>query len=66
MIKPFLLKGGGLLKDRQMFLEEFEAKWRAIPDSIRESLPCRPDQIDFSFLEKESLSHIECGCHKIP
>ncbi|MBW2649853.1 MAG: phosphoenolpyruvate carboxykinase, partial [Deltaproteobacteria bacterium] len=47
------------LKGRQMFLEGFEAEWGAIPDNIRESLPYRPDQIDFSFLEKESLGHIE-------
>lgn len=47
------------LKGRQMFLEGFEAEWGHIPDNIRESLPYRPDQIDFSFLEKESLGHIE-------
>jgi len=47
------------LKGRQVFLEEFEAKWGPIPDNIRESLPYRPDQIDFSFLEKEYLGHIE-------
>ncbi|MBW2631183.1 MAG: phosphoenolpyruvate carboxykinase [Deltaproteobacteria bacterium] len=47
------------LKGRQMFLEGFEAEWGPIPDNIRESLPYRPDQIDFSFLEKEPLGHIE-------
>ena len=47
------------LRGRQMFLEEFEAEWGSIPDNIRESLPYRPDQIDFSFLEKEYLGHIE-------
>ncbi|MEA1971630.1 MAG: phosphoenolpyruvate carboxykinase [Thermodesulfobacteriota bacterium] len=47
------------LKGRQMFLEGFEAEWGVIPDNIRESLPYRPDQIDFSFLEKEPLGHIE-------
>ena len=47
------------LKGRQIFLEEFEAKWGPIPDQIRESLSYRHDQIDFSFLEKEYLGHIE-------
>ncbi len=47
------------LKGRQTFLEEFEAKWGPIPDNIRESLPYRSDQIDFSFLEKEYLGDIE-------
>ncbi len=47
------------LKGRQIFLEEFEAKWGPIPDNIRESLSYRHDQIDFSFLEKEYLGHIE-------
>ncbi len=47
------------LKGRQVFLEGFEAEWGPIPDNIRESLPYRPDQIDFSFLEKEPLGHIE-------
>jgi hypothetical protein len=47
------------LKGRQIFLEEFEAKWGPIPDQIRESLPYRHDQIDFSFLEKEYLGDIE-------
>ena len=47
------------LKGRQTYLEEFESTWGAIPDHIRESLPYRHDQIDFSFLEKESLGYIE-------
>jgi len=47
------------LKGRQIFLEEFEAKWGPIPDQIRESLPYRHHQIDFSFLEKEYLGDIE-------
>jgi len=47
------------LKGRRTYLEEFEAKWGAIPDNIRSSLPYRYEQIDFTYLEKESLGHIE-------
>jgi len=53
------IKVKDFLKGRQTFLNEFEAKWGTIPEHIRESLPYRPDQIDFSFLEKEDLGHIE-------
>jgi phosphoenolpyruvate carboxykinase (ATP) len=47
------------LKGRRTYLEEFEAKWGPIPDNIRSSLPYRNEQIDFTYLERESLSHIE-------
>jgi phosphoenolpyruvate carboxykinase (ATP) len=46
-------------RGRQAFLEKFEEEWGPIPEKIRESLPYRHDQIDFTFLEKESLGHIE-------
>jgi phosphoenolpyruvate carboxykinase (ATP) len=47
------------LKGRCSYLEEFEAKWGSIPDNIRSSLPYRNEHIDFTYLEKESLGHIE-------
>jgi len=47
------------MKGRQAYLEKFESTWGAIPDHIRNSLPYRHDQIDFSFLKKESLGYIE-------
>jgi phosphoenolpyruvate carboxykinase (ATP) len=46
-------------RGRHAFLEKFEEEWGPIPENIRESLPYRHDQIDFTFLEKESLGHIE-------
>jgi len=47
------------LKGRQEYLEQFEARWGRIPDAIRESLPYRPDQIDFSFMKRENLRYLE-------
>ena len=47
------------LHGRRVFLEEFEATWGTIPGHIRESLPYRDDQIDFTYLEKEYLGYIE-------
>ena len=47
------------LKGRQACLNEFEAKWGPVPRNIRESLPYRHDQIDFTYLEKEYLGNIE-------
>jgi phosphoenolpyruvate carboxykinase (ATP) len=47
------------LKGRQACLDEFEAKWGPVPGNIRESLPYRHDQIDFTYLEKEYLGNIE-------
>ena len=52
-------KVANFLKGRREFLEEFEAKWGRIPEQIRESLPYRDDQIDFTYLEKENLGYIE-------
>ncbi len=52
-------KVANFLKGRREFLKEFEARWGSIPEQIRESLPYRDDQIDFTYLEKESLSYIE-------
>ena len=47
------------LKGRQEYLEQFEARWGRIPDAIRESLPYRADQIDFSFMKRENLRYLE-------
>ena len=47
------------LKGRRSYLEEFEAKWGSIPDNIRSSLPYRNEHVDFTYLERESLGHIE-------
>ena len=47
------------LKGRRSYLEDFEAKWGSIPDNIRSSLPYRYEHVDFTYLEKESLGHIE-------
>lgn len=47
------------LKGRRAYLEAFEAKWGAVPDPIRESLPYRHDQIDFAYLEKEASNGAE-------
>lgn len=52
-------KVADFLRGRRTFLEDFESKWGAIPEPIRESLPYRDDQIDFTYLEKEYLGDIE-------
>jgi len=52
-------KVNDFLKGRHIFLKEFEARWGTIPDCLRESLPYRPDQIDFSFLEREDYGFHE-------
>jgi hypothetical protein len=52
-------KVADFLRGRKAYLEEFEATWGQIPENIRNSLPYQPDQIDFSYLEKECLGYIE-------
>ncbi|MBN2539471.1 MAG: hypothetical protein JXB09_05430, partial [Deltaproteobacteria bacterium] len=52
-------KVADFLRGRRVFLEDFESKWGAIPEPVRESLPYRDDQIDFTYLEKEYLGYIE-------
>jgi phosphoenolpyruvate carboxykinase (ATP) len=52
-------KVADFLKGRRAYLEAFEAKWGAVPDHIRESLPYRHDQIDFAYLEKEASNGAE-------
>ncbi|MBN1828851.1 MAG: phosphoenolpyruvate carboxykinase [Deltaproteobacteria bacterium] len=47
------------LKGRQTYLENFEGMWGAIPEHIRESIPCREDQIDFAYLERRYLDYME-------
>jgi phosphoenolpyruvate carboxykinase (ATP) len=46
-------------RGREEYLEKFESNWGIIPESIRESLPYRKDQIDFSFLKKEDSGFME-------